>query len=160
MLQTAKVDIATGIPRSQVEQQLVAAARSGDRGAFEALVTTHKSHISRVAFIITRNREDSEDVAQMVFLKAFANLQSFEGRSSFLTWLTRIAVNESLMQIRRRGGITLSLDDVPDGGGTKPRSSPGSRYSSHARAILQFQRDASVTRICFGTNRSQLADCL
>jgi RNA polymerase sigma-70 factor (ECF subfamily) len=53
---------------------------------------------------ITRNREDAEDIVQQSFQKAFINLQKFEGDSLFSTWLTRIAINEARMLLRRRRG--------------------------------------------------------
>jgi RNA polymerase sigma-70 factor, ECF subfamily len=53
---------------------------------------------------ITRNREDAEDVVQQSFQKAFIHLKKFEGKSLFHTWLTRIAINEALMLLRRKRG--------------------------------------------------------
>lgn len=142
MLQKAQVDTATSSPRRQVEQNLVEAAKSGDRSAFGALVAMHKRRVCRVAFTITRNHEDAEDVAQVVFLKAFAAIQDFEGRSSLLTWLTRITVNESLMQIRRRGAV-ISLDDDPHNGGgefqiadTRPTPEQSYRFEELHRFLL------------------------
>src|ERR1700721_3901321 len=66
---------------------LVAAAKSGSTGAFEVLVKRHQGRILRIAQRVTRNREDAEDVLQQSFQKAFAHLEKFEERSSFLTWL-------------------------------------------------------------------------
>jgi len=54
---------------------------------------------------VTRVQEDAEDVVQETFQKAFVHLQKFEGKSSFSTWLTRIAINESLMSLRRRRAL-------------------------------------------------------
>lgn len=115
MLRTTETDVATVVPRREAEEHLVAAAKTGDQEAFEALIAMHRGRIGRVRFLITRNREDSEDVTQVVFIKAFRRIESFERRSSFLTWLTRIAVNESLMQIRRRGRATVALGDAGAG---------------------------------------------
>ena len=55
-----------------------------------------------MALRITRNREDAEDASQQTLLKAFANVRQFHGASQFSTWLTRIAMNEALMTIRKR----------------------------------------------------------
>src|ERR1700721_4463562 len=79
---------------------LVAAAKSGSTGAFEVLVKRHQGRILRVAQRVTRNREDAEDVVQQSLQKAFGHLHKFEERSSFSTWLTRIAINEPIMALR------------------------------------------------------------
>jgi len=84
------------------ESLLVAAARSGDIGAFESLVRRYDRNVFRIAQHITQNREDAEDVVQDAFLKAYQNLGQFQGQSKFYTWLVRIAVNEALMRLRRR----------------------------------------------------------
>jgi RNA polymerase sigma-70 factor (ECF subfamily) len=65
---------------------------------------------------VTANREDAEDIVQQSVQKAFTYLQTFEGRSSFCTWLTRIAVNEALMCMRtNRRTSTVSIDEVAIG---------------------------------------------
>jgi RNA polymerase sigma-70 factor (ECF subfamily) len=83
---------------------LVAGAKTGDARAFELLVERNERKIFSMAHRITRNREDAEDVVQQSFQKAFINLQKFEGDSLFSTWLTRIAINEALMLLRRKRG--------------------------------------------------------
>src|SRR5438034_10319366 len=81
---------------------LVAAAKNGDAQAFEALVERHQSRIRAIASRFTRVSEDAEDIAQQSFQKAFIHLRQFEGNSAFSTWLTRIAINEALMWLRRK----------------------------------------------------------
>jgi len=94
------------------EMALVHAAKAGDVSAFEQLVRRYDRNIFRIAQHITQNREDAEDVVQDAFLKAFENLEQFQGNSKFYTWLVRIAVNESLMKLRRRRtDRTVSLDE-------------------------------------------------
>src|SRR6266705_5455896 len=100
----------TGAPTE--ESILVEAARSGDIGAFEALVRRYDRNVFRIAQHITQNREDAEDVVQDAFLKAYQNLGQFQGQSKFYTWLVRIAVNEALMKLRRRRPERMvSLDE-------------------------------------------------
>jgi RNA polymerase sigma-70 factor (ECF subfamily) len=84
---------------------LVVAAQNGDGHAFEILVGRHEQRIFFVARRITRTREDAEDVVQQSFQKAFTHLRKFEGRSAFSTWLTRIAITEALMFLRRGRGL-------------------------------------------------------
>jgi len=83
---------------------LVAGAKTGNTRAFELLVERHEGRIFSLAQRMTRNREDAEDVVQQSFQKAFIHLKKFEGESLFSTWLTRIAINEALMLLRRRRG--------------------------------------------------------
>ena len=86
------------------DASLVAAAKARDTRAFELLVERHERKIFLTARRITRNREDAEDVVQQSFQKAFIYLKKFEGESLFSTWLTRIAINEALMLLRRKRG--------------------------------------------------------
>jgi RNA polymerase sigma-70 factor (ECF subfamily) len=95
---------------------LVAAARSGSRQAFDVLVERHARKILCVAQRVTRSREDAEDVVQQSFQKAFVHLQEFEARSSFSTWLTRIAINEALMCLRTNRRVrAVSIDQLTAG---------------------------------------------
>ncbi|MGC4048668.1 MAG: RNA polymerase sigma factor [Paludibaculum sp.] len=94
------------------EQPLVDRARRGDAAAFGELISKYERRVYRMARQITQNDEDAEDVLQETFLKAFEHLDSFQGQSKFYTWLTRIAVNESLMKLRKRkSDRTVSLDE-------------------------------------------------
>jgi RNA polymerase sigma-70 factor (ECF subfamily) len=108
----AAIAFIDGIP-SNGDTTLVAAAKNGNRRAFETLVKRHQQRIFFVARRITRTREDAEDIVQQSFQKAFTHLRNFEGRSAFSTWLTRIAINEALMFARRTRGLReVLLDDV------------------------------------------------
>ena len=99
------------------ESPLVAKARAGDAQAFADLVNRYERKIYRLAKHITQNDEDAEDVLQETFLKAFEHLDTFQGNSKFYTWIVRIAVNESLMKLRKRkGDRTVPLDEPVDTG--------------------------------------------
>lgn len=95
---------------------LVAATKSGEPLAFETLVLRHKRRVFALAQRITNNHEDAEDVVQESFHKAFLHLRAFQERSQFSTWLTRIAMNEAFMLLRRRRGIFEVLPENPDEG--------------------------------------------
>jgi RNA polymerase sigma-70 factor (ECF subfamily) len=100
---------------AQQHPPLVQQAIDGNSDAHEQIFATHASKLRGTAFAILRNREDAEDAVQDGFCRAFANLQSFQGRSSFSTWLTRIVINSSLMIRRRRNGRSeASLDELLD----------------------------------------------
>ncbi len=99
------------------EATLVALAKEGDEAAFTTLVNRYSGKIFRLAQHITQNQEDAEDVLQEAFLKAYTHLSSFAGNSKFYTWIVRIAVNESLMKLRKRKSDKLvSLDEPVDTG--------------------------------------------
>ena len=99
--------------REESDSTLVAATKNGESQAFEFLVKRHEARTFSVAFRITRNREDAQDVVQQSFHKAFMHLDRFQEKSSFSTWLTRIVINEGLMCLRRtRSRREISLDDV------------------------------------------------
>jgi RNA polymerase sigma-70 factor (ECF subfamily) len=76
---------------------LIAAGKRGQVSIFDVLVERYQARLFSVAFRITGNREDAEDVVQQSFQNAFVHLHTFAGKSSFATWLTRIAINEALM---------------------------------------------------------------
>ena len=93
------------------EQMLVVAAKNGDGQAFETLFKRNQQKIFRVVLRYARVPEDAEDIVQQSFHKAFVHLCKFEGKSSFSTWLTRIAVNEALMFLRSIGAMRkVSID--------------------------------------------------
>jgi RNA polymerase sigma-70 factor, ECF subfamily len=101
------------ITRRDEEAALILASKSGEGHAFEVLVARHQQRLLSVARRFTRIREDAEDIVQQTFQKAFVHLHKFEGKSSFSTWLTRIAINEALMFLRKRRGLReISIDDT------------------------------------------------
>ena len=99
-------------PNALNENRAVAAAKRGQTTAFDELWQSHTKRILRTTYRITRNREDAEDALQDSFLRAFLHIKDFDGRSSFSTWLTRIAINSALMILRKkRSALELSIED-------------------------------------------------
>jgi len=98
------------------DAMLVAATKCGDTLAFERLVLRYKSRIFAAAKRITKNREDAEDVVQEAFHKAFRHLHDFQEKSRFSTWMTRIAMNEAFMLLRRRREIREILPEGQEDG--------------------------------------------
>jgi RNA polymerase sigma factor (sigma-70 family) len=95
---------------------LVTAAKLGEDWAFSELWNRHSKKIFNTMYRVTRNRQDAEDALQDAFLKAFLHLKNFDGRSSFSTWLTRIAINSALMILRKkRSHPEVSMDGSADG---------------------------------------------
>ena len=95
------------------DEELVARARKGDRPAFAHLVDRHRASVFNLTFRIVGNREDAEEAAQDVFVRAYRSLDRFRGDARFATWLYRIAVNVSLSSVRRsrRDLSTTSLSE-------------------------------------------------
>jgi len=111
--------VAFGDPMT--DETLVAAAKRGDEKAFETLVRRHRPRILALALRYTRVREDAEDVVQQALQKAFIYLDRFEGKSSFSTWITRIAINDALMWLRRARALReVSVDYLSSEDDTAP----------------------------------------
>ena len=96
---------------------LAVAAGGGDRAAFEELYQQSAPRVLKTLYRITRNREDAEDALQEASLNAFVHAKDFDGRSSFGTWFTRIAINSALMILRKkRTHPEQSIDDGSETG--------------------------------------------
>lgn len=117
------------------EQVLVMQAKSGHSSAFGELYERHRLKIYRSAFRILRNPQDAEDAMQQSFQGAFTNVNRFRENSAFATWMTRIAINEALMMLRRRRVTTLFLEtnndeiDLADDHPTPNKPSPGRKVA-------------------------------
>ena len=90
-------------------------ARNGDRDAFGELVVRHQQRVWRVCRQYV-GADEADAAAQDSLVKAYTNLASFDGRSAFTTWLTRIAINTCLDELRRRRREGLRLEAADDGG--------------------------------------------
>jgi RNA polymerase sigma-70 factor (ECF subfamily) len=107
------------------DEVLVSDAKNGNQQAFEILVKRYQRRILLLALRYTRVWEDAEDIVQETFLKAFVHLHKFEGKSSFSTWATRIAINQALMSLRRRRAVhEVPIDDLSSDEGRTPVSEP------------------------------------
>ena len=93
------------------DEAAITAVRAGNQDAFRVLVERYSRPVFRLGFRMTLNEQDAEDVVQEAFLRAFRQLNRYESRSSFSTWLYRIAANYSLDLIRARRK-TDAVEDV------------------------------------------------
>src|ERR1700757_2985634 len=84
------------------DRELVRRAQAQDKEAFEELVRRHQHRVFAVAGGILRRREDAEDIAQQVFVKAYFSLKRFDQRAAFSTWLYKITVNECWDMLRKK----------------------------------------------------------
>jgi len=99
-------------PVFDAELHLVARCQSGDRQAFEELFTFYRDDVFRFAYLVVRDSTLAQDVVQETFLKVFRSIDKFQFRSSFKSWLYRVAVNEAITLLRRRK-IKEELDPAP-----------------------------------------------
>jgi RNA polymerase sigma-70 factor (ECF subfamily) len=149
-----------GMTRAEQEaataNALVAAAKSGDRQAFEALVRRYRKRIFALALHITHSASEADDITQDVFLKAYRALASFEGRSQFFTWVYRMTVNRSLNARRdraRRGEDTIDDPRLELAVAVDARSNPGretelrQQYARLLRALDSLPVDMRTTVI-------------
>ena len=97
---------------TDADADAVARFRAGDESAFRALVDRHSRAVFRVAFRMTGNEQDAEDVVQETFLKAYRNLARFEERARFASWLHRIAANCAYDALRARRKGHESIDET------------------------------------------------
>src|SRR5205809_7295065 len=114
--------LADSAPTDPEDHLLVTRARSGEREALETLVGRHQTWIYNIALRMLSHPQDAQDATQEILIKALTTLSSFEGRSSFRTWLYRIVVNHVLNMKRGRlepetltfGCYAHGLDNTPD----------------------------------------------
>ena len=100
-------------PRVDPDQELVTRTQSGDAGAFDELVIKYTPRLYGLVYNMTSNHEDTNDLLQDIFAKAYSAIRGFRGKSSFYTWIHSIAVNMTLNFLKKRGRrFQLSLDDV------------------------------------------------
>ena len=105
-----------GPPPDPPDAVLVDRVRQGDVAAYEELVRRNRARIYGLIYNMTSHREDTEDLVQSVFIKAYRSLDRFRGQSAFSTWLYRIALNETLNFLpKRKRRTALSLNDLDQG---------------------------------------------
>src|SRR2546428_4062746 len=92
----------------------VSRARAGDSDAFRLLVEQHSRPVFRVAYRMTGNEHDADDVVQETFLRVYRQLDRFQERANFGTWLHRIAINCALDLLRSRGRIDRHYGGAPE----------------------------------------------
>lgn len=125
------------------DEHVVQRVLAGDTGAFEVIMRRYNQLLYRVSMSILRNDAEAEDVMQDTYVRAFEHLSQFEGRSKFSTWLTRIAVHESLAR-HRRGKRMDPLDDLAgtEGAINVTSSSYDPEKETSVRELRRFLEEA------------------
>ena len=130
------------------DERLVELARERNRMALEALMRRHNRRLFRVTRTILKDADAAEDAVQEAYLRAFTKLDAYRPTGKFVSWLTRVALNEALMMRRRERGDTVSLDDVaeelvsPEPSGGESQTADQYVEAAHARALLEHAIDA------------------
>lgn len=96
------------------EAEIIARAKKGDQKAFSELVNSYSDRIYNLGLRILRKKEDAEDILQETFLTVIQKIDMFDGRSSFFTWIYRIATNAALMKLRKKKPKYVDLPENPD----------------------------------------------
>lgn len=156
------------------DRQLLRRALKRDLGAYGELVQRHEAAVFRVCWRLLGDRAAAEDAAQETFIRAFRALRSFDGRSTFRTWLVTIAINQSRTRRKQaeRRGLTVPLEDAelgsePETGGawTKKRLTialghlpAGYREAVIMHDVLEMEHEeiAQARGCSVGTSKSQL----
>lgn len=134
--------------------ELVRQAIDGNHGAYALLVERFQRKVFRMALTIVGDESEAESITQDTFVTAYLNLGSFEGRSEFETWLTRIAINKSrdVLRSRKRRFVSLPIDTEEPGAAEPPDERPDAERNAIAR-----QLGAAIDRAIEGLSAQQKA---
>lgn len=158
------------------DRELVERAKRGDQSAFERLVLDNQNRVYSLALRLVNDREEAADLAQEAFVKAWQGLPSFQGESSFATWIYRLTTNvciDWLRRQKRREGVepSVSLDDEESGWaepadrGSDPhllleRSERGKALARGLDRLPDWQRRALVLRELSGLSYQEIGQAL
>ena len=156
----------------QTDQEVIEHVLDGHTGSFELLMRRYNERVYRAARAILRDEEEAEDVMQQAYVNAFTHLRQFNGSARFSTWLTRIAVNEALARVRRRGKYETFDDDLstvePFMSGNVPENPERQAFTGELRELLEWAidtlpngtREVFVLREVEGLSTSEVAEAL
>lgn len=123
------------------DEELVAAAKSGHPEAFDELVRRHTPRLYGLVYNMTSNHEDTHDLLQEVFAKAYRSLKGFRGQSSFSTWIHTIAVNRTLNFLKKRGRQrAMSLDEMDPAAMNDPAFRSAVRSPEKEAGLKELQK--------------------
>ena len=150
------------------EDNWVLQSRNGDPAAFEALIRMHQRMIHSLTFRMTGSLADAEDLAQEAFIRAYRQLDSYQGTAKFSSWLYRIAVNACLnwrQRETRRGQVHANWAESNDALRLEPESvaaedAPGREVQAALMKLPAKQRAAIVLTVYDGHNHAEAAKIL
>jgi RNA polymerase sigma-70 factor (ECF subfamily) len=156
----------------QSDEDLIREVLAGNTGLFELLMRRYNERVYRAARAIVRAEQDAEDVMQQAYVNAFTHLGQFNGSARFSTWLTRIAINESLARVRRQGRYEpydFEHSNVQPFSSRPASENPERQaFTREMRSLLEWAIDALpdglrevfMLRDVEGLNTAETADCL
>jgi RNA polymerase sigma-70 factor, ECF subfamily len=156
----------------QPDEDVIRQVLDGNTAMFELLMRRYNERVYRAARAIVRDEQEAEDVMQQAYVDAFTHLRQFNGAARFSTWLTRIAVNESLARVRRRGRYETFDDELsnvePFVSPNVPENPERQAFTGELHGLLEWaidtlpdgMREVFVLREVEGLSTSQTAESL
>jgi RNA polymerase sigma-70 factor (ECF subfamily) len=154
------------------DEQIVRDVLDGKTAMFELLMRRYNERVYRAARAIVRDEDEAEDVMQQAYVNAFTHLRQFNGSALFSTWLIRIAINEALARVRRKGRYE-AFDDAPSTVdllmSMNPSENPERQaFAGELRDLLESaidvlpngMREVFVLREVEGMSTLEVAECL
>ena len=154
------------------DEEVVGRILTGQTALFEVLMRRYNERMYRVSRAIVRDDSEAEDVMQQAYVNAYANLRQFAGKARFSTWLTRIAVNESLARLRHRGKYEPYDDELsrvePLMAEQPPPDPERQAFSGELRTLLEWAieqlpdgaREVFVLREVEGLSTAEVGEAL
>jgi RNA polymerase sigma-70 factor (ECF subfamily) len=156
----------------QDDAEVIRQVLQGNTAMFELLMRRYNERVYRAVRAIVRDEHEAEDVMQQAYVNAFTHLHQFNGSAQFSTWLTRIAINESLARVRRQGRYEAfddELSSVDAFMSRHPSENPERQaFTGELRELLEWaidtlpdgMREVFVLREVEGLNTFEVAECL
>jgi RNA polymerase sigma-70 factor, ECF subfamily len=156
----------------QPDEEIIGQVLNGNAAMFELLMRRYNERVYRAARAIVRDEQEAEDVMQQAYVNAFTHLRQFSGAARFSTWLTKIAINESLARVRRRSRYEAfddELSKVEPFMSRNPAENPERQaFTGELRGLLEWaidtlpdgMREVFVLREIEGLSTSEVAESL
>jgi RNA polymerase sigma-70 factor (ECF subfamily) len=159
------------VPFEEQDAEVIRQVLHGNTAMFELLMRRYNERVYRAARAIVRDEQEAEDVMQQTYVNAFTHLRQFNGSSQFSTWLTRIAINESLARVRRQGRYEVfdELASIEPFASRNPSENPERQaFTGELRELLEWAidslpdgaREVFVLREVEGLSTADVAECL
>ena len=156
----------------QSDEEIIRQVLEGNTAMFELLMRRYNERVYRAARAIVRDEQEAEDVMQQAYVNAFTHLRQFNGAARFSTWLTKIAINESLARLRRRKRYEPFDDErsnvEPFMSRNVPENPERQAFAGELRSLLEWaidtlpdgMREVFVLREVEGLSTSEVAEAL
>jgi len=150
------------------DEEIVQRVKAGESNLFELIMRRYNQRLFRVIRSILRDESETEEVIQEAYVRSFEHLDQFAGRSSFSTWLTKIAIYEAYARLKRRQRTSGFDDHMEQLMATSDRSPEERTFDSEMRSLLEIAVDSLsddyrsilMMRDIEGMSTAETADCL